>query len=58
MSVQIDELTTNVDVVAASAPEQAASQHADSLAERERARRAAERALWIARRTCSEGYDD
>jgi hypothetical protein len=58
MSIQIDELTTKVDVVAAATSEAAASQRAESSAERERARRAAERAVWIARRVCAEGYDD
>jgi hypothetical protein len=58
MTIQIDELTTSVDVVATPAAAAAAQQRGDSLAERERARCAAERAARIARRTQAEGYDD
>ncbi len=58
MSIHIDELTTSVDVVTAPAATAGASQAADSLAQRERARRAAERAARLVKRTQAEGYDD
>ena len=58
MSIQIDELSTSVDVVSAPAAAAASQQPTNSLAERERARQAAERAARVIRRTRAEGYDD
>jgi hypothetical protein len=58
MPVVIEEMTTTVDVTTAAAPAAGTPPRSDSLAERERARRSSERAVRIARRTQSEGYDD
>ncbi len=58
MPLHIEELTTTIDVITEAAPAGATAQRSDSQAERERTRRAAERALRIDRRTGAEGYDD
>ena len=58
MPVIIEEMTTTVDVTSAAAPAGAAPPRSNSLAESERARRSAERAVRVARRTQAEGYDD
>lgn len=58
MPVLIEEMTTTVDVTSAAAPAGATPKRSDSLAESERARRSAERAVRVARRTQAEGCDD
>jgi hypothetical protein len=59
MTVHIDEMTTNVDVAAAASSP--ASDHSNDNGEsvqRERARRAADKAARISLRTRSEEFDD
>lgn len=58
MTVHIHEMTTTVDAVATTAPAAAGQPQPDSAADRERARRAADRAARIRRRTHAEGFDD
>jgi hypothetical protein len=58
MSVHVEEMTTSVETAAAAVSHSTETGASASPGQRERARRAAERAARLANRTRSEGYDD
>jgi hypothetical protein len=58
MTVHVDEMTTSVETYPDARETHAASGGSETPAEQERASRAAEREMQIARRTRAEGFDD
>jgi hypothetical protein len=58
MTVHVDEMTTSVETYPDAPGPHADSGGSETPAEQERASRAAERTMQIARRTHAEGFDD
>jgi hypothetical protein len=60
MTVHVEQMNTDIETISAPPPASTAATGArdDTPAARERARRSAERAARIVRRTHAEGYDD
>jgi hypothetical protein len=58
MTVHVEQMNTDIETISAPQPAPTSGAREDTPAARERARRGAERAARIVRRTQAEGYDD